>query len=138
MHSRIKLPSQTPLSWMRNNCFFSPQDEQGTLVADLDLSKNYVGNKTIAFVLADVVPRLPHLERLNLRSCQVTNSEVSLLCKTAAKHPALAEIDLSGNPDVYLEGAMNLRRLRQQNPNIKVELEHTGVSEAMVKVCAEI
>eukprot|EP01065_Artemidia_motanka_P021269 TRINITY_DN25435_c0_g1_i1.p1 TRINITY_DN25435_c0_g1~~TRINITY_DN25435_c0_g1_i1.p1 ORF type:complete len:1034 (+),score=171.03 TRINITY_DN25435_c0_g1_i1:1960-5061(+) len=114
----------------------------GGALDELDLGCEYTGPTTLRFVVSELLPRLPKVKRLVLRSCQVVNADVVSLCRSAAAHPALVTVDLSQNPDVYLEGGRALQGLLRQNGRITdVDVAGTGLSEAskaaIAEACAE-
>eukprot|EP01063_Lacrimia_lanifica_P030475 TRINITY_DN4848_c0_g1_i1.p1 TRINITY_DN4848_c0_g1~~TRINITY_DN4848_c0_g1_i1.p1 ORF type:complete len:2378 (+),score=805.40 TRINITY_DN4848_c0_g1_i1:565-7134(+) len=109
-------------------------NKKGAQLDRLELGSSYLGPKSMSFLLNELLPELPHLSHLGLRSCQVGNGDVKLLYKNAVEHPSLTSLDLSHNPDIYLDGGIKLRLLKQRNPKIAhIGLEATGVSPSLIQ-----
>eukprot|EP00756_Hemistasia_phaeocysticola_P049374 Hpha_TRINITY_DN2383_c0_g1::TRINITY_DN2383_c0_g1_i1::g.310::m.310 len=103
----------------------------GGALDELDFAGDCPGVKTLHVLFTELLSRLPRLARLGLRSCQVTNKEVDELCAAASSHPSLTQIDLSMNPDIFLEGGRALQALLRKNTNIlTLDVKGTGLSEA--------
>ena len=94
---------------------------------ELDLSRNYIGDKGFAPLLL-VIQRSPSLQRLVLADNGLRNNAVRMLCAVAAAHPSLHHIDLSDN---YIsEGAgAALLHLAEENSRItSIEMGNTRIA----------
>lgn len=93
-------------------------EKQGASVAGdtIDLTRNFVGDKGIAPVMA-VVQRCPNLRKVHLNDNGLRNHGVGTVCMALSKHQGVTSIDLSDN---YIsKGAGDhLLKLLQDNPRI--------------------
>lgn len=94
--------------------------------ATLDLSRNYVGDKGVAPILA-TLQRMPNVRAVVLSENGLRNAGVELLCTSATQMPQLEFIDVSDN--FISEGAaVALERLLLENRHIKdIAFENTKI-----------
>lgn len=94
--------------------------------ATLDLSRNYVGDKGVAPILA-TLQRMPTVRTLILSENGLRNHGVELLCASAAQLTQLEFIDVSDN--FISEGAaVALEKLLTENRHIKdIAFENTKI-----------
>lgn len=86
-------------------------------VTVLDFSTTYVGRKGAGPVV-ELCCRLPRLRRLSLADNYLSNEAVWYIAQMAIHHPALVELDLSGNEFISWSGAMCLSELVLRNTRI--------------------
>jgi len=93
-------------------------------VQSLDLSHNYIGSRG-AIPVIELTKLLPKLRVINLADNYLDNKSALHLCKTAAYHPALTQIDVSSNPFTWCAG-MSFLELVERNVMIsKVGIDFT-------------
>ncbi|KAG5487554.1 hypothetical protein LSCM1_07511 [Leishmania martiniquensis] len=112
-----------------NSAFTSLLPDQGGSdypAASVDLSRNYVGDKGIAPVLA-TVEKMPHLRALILSENGLRNHGVELVCASAINLPQLEFLELSDN--FISEGAaVPLLRLIERHHKLQmVAFENTKI-----------
>ncbi|EPY32143.1 hypothetical protein AGDE_08844 [Angomonas deanei] len=107
----------------------SPVEEDWYSLVVLDLSKTYIGPKSIT-PLCRVCKVLSNLRRIDLTNNCITNGAVWSICRMAAHHYSLQEIELRDNRQITWTGAMCLSELAVKNSNIiYIGLRGTSASE---------
>jgi hypothetical protein len=108
----------------------------------VDLSRLYVGSKTIHHKVLPWVAAQDGLRVLCFQGNSLTQECVVALCQVVAMHPAICELDLRDNPELTRTAGKALLRLVTSTPRIRcVRLEGTHVQQALqeriaAKVCS--
>ncbi|KAL7708323.1 calpain-like cysteine peptidase [Lotmaria passim] len=102
-----------------------------TSLTALDLSRNFVGTKGV-IPLLDVVECATAIRSLDLRSQELGNEAVAIVCARLRRHPSLQRLNMSDNP-ITLAVATDLLELAKNNPVLQyICLERTLVRPSMV------
>ena len=117
--------------------FFQEEEPVMMDIEDIDLGRNYVGNRGI-MALLDLITKLPNFRSLSLRNQKLYNTDlnddpvkgnavVDRVVETFTAHPSVTALDISNNPISNYAGRRLLSLVQQNKRMCRVDVSSTRI-----------